>query len=214
MTWNTTQLSTTAENTVFRRLMVGQGKESSYSGEQNTTMQGMSLGGNARARVALVLRSAEIRSQSHPLMLQLKDNEDCGIKTTTLEVGNLSQDSVLALIAEVLRMDGHDDAVSTLATTIYKKTDGVAFYVLVFLKSIYDEDMLQFNFGTMRYPSLRPDEVATRGGEEPESNLRAGRATRQQRTWNNGQGKGLERNVVVGGNEVLRQGQGYHQGLQ
>ena len=90
-------------------------------------------------------------SQSHPLMLQLKDNEDCGVKTTALEVGNLSQDSVLTLIAEVLRMDDHDDVVSTLATTIYKKTDGVAFYVLVFLKSIYDEDMLQFNFGTMRW---------------------------------------------------------------
>ena len=90
-------------------------------------------------------------TDSHPLMIHIKDNKDYGIRTTTLQVGNLSCHNVKSLIAEALRMEGNEDAVNALATTIHKKTDGVAFYVLVFLKSIYDQDLLEFNFGLMKW---------------------------------------------------------------
>lgn len=94
-------------------------------------------------------RNDEI-SDSHPLMIHIKDPY-YGKRITTLEAGKLSCNNVRSLIAEALRMEGNEDAVTTLASTIYKKTDGVAFYVLVFLKSIYDEDILQFNIGLMRW---------------------------------------------------------------
>ncbi|KAL7537929.1 hypothetical protein ACHAXR_012069 [Thalassiosira sp. AJA248-18] len=90
-------------------------------------------------------------SDSHPLMLQIKDCEANGVETTTLKIGNLSLSHAKSMVAEALRMEDNEEAVSALATTIYKKTNGNAFFVLVFLRSLYDEELLQYNFGAMKW---------------------------------------------------------------
>lgn len=73
-----------------------------------------------------------------------------GSEITTIEVGNLPPANVKSLIAEALRMEDDEDSVSSLATTIHRKTEGNPFFVLAFLRSLYDEEFIQFNFGVMR----------------------------------------------------------------
>ena len=87
---------------------------------------------------------------SHPLMLQIND-DDKNIKFYTIRIGNLSPDSVKALVAEALRMEDNELSVANLSATIHRKTGGNAFYVLVFLKSLFDEELLQHSFGGMKW---------------------------------------------------------------
>ena len=84
-------------------------------------------------------------------MLQINDNEANGVETTILEIGNLSLSHTQSLVAEALRVEDNNEAVSTLATTIHRKTSGNPFFVLLFLKSLYDESLLNYSFGAMKW---------------------------------------------------------------
>ncbi len=70
---------------------------------------------------------------------------------TKIKVGNLDIDNAIPLVAQVLNMDDYDNKVKSLAKTIHKKTDGNPFYVIMFLRSLYDEKLLQYNVGTMKW---------------------------------------------------------------
>ena len=70
-----------------------------------------------------------------------------GIAITTINIGNLTLASVTSLIAEALGMEDDEETVRPLAATVHKKTDGNAFFVLMFLRSLHDEQMLHFNIG-------------------------------------------------------------------
>ncbi len=70
---------------------------------------------------------------------------------TKMKIGNLSVDNVVALVAEALRMDDNDIKIKSLAETIHKKTEGNPFFVLMFLGSLQDEKLLQYNFGAMKW---------------------------------------------------------------
>jgi len=48
-------------------------------------------------------------------------------------------------------MDDDDNKIEMLANTIHKKTEGNPFFVLVFLRSLYDEKLLRYNFGAMKW---------------------------------------------------------------
>ena len=103
-----------------------------------------------------------------------------GIVITAIKVGNLSSHNVTSLVAEALGMEDDEKYVQTLAATVHKKTEGNAFFMLVskgdfmcwlahrtkahpryiyitfnhslmFLRSLYDEELIKFNFGTMRW---------------------------------------------------------------
>jgi len=50
-----------------------------------------------------------------------------------------------------LGMDDEDDNVKTLANITHKKTEGNPFFVLMFLISLYDEKLIQYNFGAMKW---------------------------------------------------------------
>ena len=50
-----------------------------------------------------------------------------GIGLTAIQIGNLTLRNVTSLVAEALDID--EDAVKTLAATVYKKTNGNAFFV-------------------------------------------------------------------------------------
>lgn len=88
---------------------------------------------------------------SHPLALQIREMEEMGIVIMKIKIGNLSSSDVKSLVAEALGMEDKEDAVETLATTVHKKTRGNAFFVLVFLISLQEEELLQYNFGAMRW---------------------------------------------------------------
>ena len=88
-----------------------------------------------------------LHDSSHPLALRIREKERMGIELTEIRIGNLSLDSVKSLVAEALGMEGDEDRVDALATTVHKKTEGNAFFVVLFLRSMYDEQLLRYNFG-------------------------------------------------------------------
>jgi len=89
--------------------------------------------------------------RSHPLSVQMNEATELGLSIIMLRVGNLSCLSVKSLVADILRMEDHEDQVESLAAIIHKKTAGNAFYVLMFLRSLYDEELIRYNFGVMRW---------------------------------------------------------------
>ena len=67
-----------------------------------------------------------------------------GIKTTTMEIGNLASEHVRSLVAEALRMEGNEDSIDSLAATIHKKTEGNAlrfFYLQYLMFSVYKSEI-------------------------------------------------------------------------
>eukprot|EP00984_Skeletonema_dohrnii_P001270 scaffold394_cov67-Skeletonema_dohrnii-CCMP3373.AAC.2 len=70
---------------------------------------------------------------------------------TKIKIGNLSVKYAIPLVAEALGMDDDDSKVKSLAETIHKKTEGNPFFMLMFLRSLYDEKLLQYNFGVMKW---------------------------------------------------------------
>jgi len=81
----------------------------------------------------------------------IQDLEQMNVTITQIKIGNLSADSVCPLVAEALGMDDEDDNVKTLANITHKKTQGNPFFVLMFLISLYDEKLIQYNFGAMKW---------------------------------------------------------------
>lgn len=63
-------------------------------------------------------------TDGHPLTIRLCEAEKLGSAITTIELKNLDCKTVQSLVAEVLRMEDDTDKVSTLSTTIHKKTEG------------------------------------------------------------------------------------------
>ena len=68
-----------------------------------------------------------------------------------INIGNLITNDVTSLAAEALRMDEDDSKVERLARIIHRKTEGNPFFVSMFLISLYDDKILQYSFGTMRW---------------------------------------------------------------
>ncbi len=84
-------------------------------------------------------------------MHQIRDLEQMNVSITKIKIGNLGVDNVIPLIAEALRMEDNDIKVKSLAETIHKKTEGNPFFVLMFLRSLYDEKLLEYSFGAMKW---------------------------------------------------------------
>eukprot|EP00984_Skeletonema_dohrnii_P004020 scaffold1378_cov149-Skeletonema_dohrnii-CCMP3373.AAC.5 len=73
------------------------------------------------------------------------------VSITKIKIGNLSVGYAISLVAEALGMDDDDSKVKSLAETIHRKTEGNPFFMLMFLRSLYDEKLLQYNFGVMKW---------------------------------------------------------------
>ncbi|KAK1740394.1 putative AAA ATPase [Skeletonema marinoi] len=87
----------------------------------------------------------------HPLAFHIRELQEMKVSITKIKIGNLSVDYAIPLVAEALGMDDDDSKVKSLAETIHRKTDGNPFFILMFLRSLYDEKLLQFNFGVMKW---------------------------------------------------------------
>jgi len=90
-------------------------------------------------------------SESHPLTLSVKEAERFGCAITTITLENLQPQHVQSLVAEALNMSDEVETIKTLADTIYKKTKGCPFFVIFFLKSLYDDNLLSYNFAISRW---------------------------------------------------------------
>jgi histidine kinase len=88
-------------------------------------------------------RSNEV-DESHPLKRKINELLQNHISLDEIELGDLSYDHVLNLLADTLRT--RQENLGSLAEIIYHKTKGNAFYVQQFLKSIYEEGFLIFDF--------------------------------------------------------------------
>ncbi len=89
---------------------------------------------------------------THPLMLSIYEIKKTA-RVRTIELSALSRASLSELLADTVKTDRQ--AVASLSQLIYHKTLGNPFFVRQFLKSIYIEDLLQFDGEAWRWDVAR-----------------------------------------------------------
>ncbi len=97
-------------------------------------------------------RDNEIHA-THPVMLMLEQIQRSPTaapnQVQTLTLAPLSQADVGILIADAL--NDSTEHTQSLTNLVYQKTQGNPFFILQFLKSLYDEHLIQFNTDTGRW---------------------------------------------------------------
>ena len=87
--------------------------------------------------------------ENHPLTKKINELEEDHVPFEQIDLKDLLYDDVYNLVSGALLST--QENISFLADIIYTKTKGNAFYVWQFLKSIYDEGFLRFDFDLMRW---------------------------------------------------------------
>ncbi|MFB2934451.1 AAA family ATPase [Aerosakkonemataceae cyanobacterium BLCC-F154] len=80
----------------------------------------------------------------HPLMLTLSDIAKSRSTINTITLAPLSQVQVNKLIADTLKTS--EDVAGNLSVLIYQKTQGNPFFTTQFLKALYQDKLIQFDF--------------------------------------------------------------------
>ncbi|HUM46183.1 MAG TPA: AAA family ATPase [Chitinophagales bacterium] len=88
-------------------------------------------------------RNNEVNA-SHPFIIAKEEMEEKGAHISTIHIGNLSKENVNDLVAE--SVNAGKESARELTELVYEKTQGNAFFVNQFLKSLYQEKLLTFNF--------------------------------------------------------------------
>lgn len=88
-------------------------------------------------------------SASHPAIVTIDEIREQGTDVNTIRIGNLSEDNVHQLVSEALSEP--QEKTQSLTQLVYDKTQGNAFFVTQFLKSIDEEGLLHFDFDKMRW---------------------------------------------------------------
>ena len=86
-------------------------------------------------------------SPPHPLMSTLEEIRKSGFIVNTLVLSPLTMDDLGRLMADTFRSD--QERVEPLTRLVYEKTAGNPFFVIQFLKTLYDESLVKFD-GTER----------------------------------------------------------------
>ncbi|MFN8277415.1 MAG: AAA family ATPase [Chitinophagales bacterium] len=81
---------------------------------------------------------------AHPAMVTLREIQDEGTLVRNIQIGNLQEDDVHHLVSDALLAS--PDRTLSLTQLVYAKTEGNAFFVTQFLKSVYEEKLLRFDF--------------------------------------------------------------------
>lgn len=95
-----------------------------------------------------VYRKNEV-NESHPLMKKVNELKEENVHIEELELKDLLFENIHTLVTSSLLTDQEDT--SFLSDIIYTKTQGNAFYVWQFLKSIYEEGFLRFDYDSQRW---------------------------------------------------------------
>ncbi|MEN6439503.1 MAG: PocR ligand-binding domain-containing protein [Syntrophobacter sp.] len=93
-------------------------------------------------------RDSEV-DQAHPFMITLNDITGVGAGERTIHLENLGPGDVHQLIAESLAVPMAESQV--LAELVYSKTRGNAFFTRQFLRALYEEGWLRFDFDTRHW---------------------------------------------------------------
>ena len=88
-------------------------------------------------------------SPSHPFIQAVTEMEEEQAIVNRIHVKNLTQSNVNSLIAESLLTT--KDKTSSLTSLVYEKTQGNAFFLRQFLKSLFEEGLLEFDFNTQKW---------------------------------------------------------------
>ncbi|PSB18493.1 ATPase [Phormidesmis priestleyi ULC007] len=88
-------------------------------------------------------RDNEVNS-AHPFMILLEELQQCSIFPHQITLAPLTSEQVTHLIAETLH--SHVTAIQPLADLVMRKTEGNPFFVNEFLKTLYQERLLRFDF--------------------------------------------------------------------
>ncbi|HSR38022.1 MAG TPA: serine/threonine-protein kinase PknK, partial [Phnomibacter sp.] len=86
-------------------------------------------------------------SPSHPFMITVGDIQKEGANVNNISIGNLTMEDVHQLIAESVAQEKKETM--ALTNLVYQKTSGNAFFVNQFLKSLYQERLLWFDFDNL-----------------------------------------------------------------
>ncbi len=91
-------------------------------------------------------------SSSHPLMSILEETKNQNIAINHIAIKNLSLDNVQELCQDTLNISLNDkQELSSLTDLIYEKTQGNAFFTTQFLKRLYEENLLNYDFSLSRW---------------------------------------------------------------
>lgn len=88
-------------------------------------------------------------SQAHPFAVAVNQLRDQGTRLEQIHLDNLSLDNIENLLADSLFRD--IKSIKSLAELIYRKTNGNAFFVVQFLKSLSDKGLLSLNSKTHQW---------------------------------------------------------------
>jgi predicted ATPase/serine phosphatase RsbU (regulator of sigma subunit)/tRNA A-37 threonylcarbamoyl transferase component Bud32 len=86
---------------------------------------------------------------SHPFMMAVDFLKKAQITINQIQLSHLSHHHVNLLISETLKAQATE--ISLLSNLIYKKTLGNPFFTIEFLKSLYEEGLLVFDFKTRQW---------------------------------------------------------------
>jgi predicted ATPase/signal transduction histidine kinase/CheY-like chemotaxis protein/tRNA A-37 threonylcarbamoyl transferase component Bud32 len=86
---------------------------------------------------------------AHPLMMSLEKLQQTEVLINTISLSNLSKNQVNTLICEALTCES--DQAQPFSQLVYEKTQGNAFFTREFLKSLYEQDVLTFDFRRQKW---------------------------------------------------------------
>jgi histidine kinase len=83
-------------------------------------------------------------SVSHPAIITIDQIHDDGADVQTISIGNLSEENVHDLISDTV--SAPKEKTEPFTKLVYAKTRGNAFFVTQFMKSVYEDRLLEFDF--------------------------------------------------------------------
>ncbi|MBN3927649.1 AAA family ATPase, partial [Nostoc sp. NMS4] len=81
---------------------------------------------------------------AHPLMLTLGDIEKTAVIINTITLASLNQDKVNELVADTLKCT--ENLALPFSQLVYEKTQGNPFFATQFIKALYQDGLIKFNF--------------------------------------------------------------------
>ena len=103
---------------------------------------------NLSLLIVATVRENEVDSE-HVLSKQLETIEASQVTVRRIQCENLDLEAVNELVSDALRSS--EEVTKPLADVIHRKTLGNGFFVVQFLRRLYDDELLTFNFGAMKW---------------------------------------------------------------
>lgn len=94
-------------------------------------------------------RSNEVETHSHPLRLFIDKLEECHVQLTKVHLEGLERVEVSTLVSDALGL--FPRLSQSLSEIVLRKTKGNPFYVLEFLKSLVEQNLLQYSLRERRW---------------------------------------------------------------